>query len=142
MSNVYVSHRWVPGEKGQPPRRERVEYDRNQLLLASVRAGNVASDILTGLEDWQRQMGGLRRKRRKALGPGHPMRIEDRGEEDDVTHALASDGSGRALCGVDESSMAGLLVPASVTGAPTHELMFEDSNRRYHCTTCRTAADL
>ena len=54
MSEVYESRRWVV-RKGEDPRLVTTVYDRNRLMLAAARAGNVASDILAGLQAWQRQ---------------------------------------------------------------------------------------
>lgn len=88
MSDIYESHRWIK-EKGQPPRRAKVEYDRNRLLLASVRAGNVAADVLDGLDVWSRQVAKNRRQHREQLSAGHPMRIEELPEEMKLLHALA-----------------------------------------------------
>lgn len=140
MGGVYESHRWVK-EKGKAARKVKVEYDRDRLLLASVRAGNVAADILDCLEEWGRQMDDVRRQRRKQLGPGHPMRFEEPTDEATILHALSIDDPARTLCGADASAMDNYMVPDE-TGAPRHELMFEDSNPRNHCKKCRTASGL
>jgi hypothetical protein len=119
----------------------KVEYDRDRLLLASVRAGNVAEDILDGLEAWGRQMSNVRRERRMQLGSGHPMRIEEVTEEAAILHALSSGDPTTTLCGADASGMDGYMVPDSA-GAPAHVLMFEDSNPRNHCKKCHAASGL
>jgi hypothetical protein len=143
LSEVYESRRWVV-EEGQEPRLVTTAFDRNRLILAAVRASNVAADILDGLDDWERQKNRIRREQRQALGPGHSMRIErgPNGQQDrPVLHALSTDGLS-TLCGVDASTMDRYLVPQAKAGEPDHELLFEDSNRKYHCKDCHVASGL
>ena len=69
------------------------------------------------------------------------MRIEELTDEATVLHALSNDDQATNLCGTDASAMDGYMVPDH-TGAPHHELLFEDSNPLNHCKKCRTASEL
>ncbi|MGN6129226.1 MAG: hypothetical protein ACTHOK_02700, partial [Nocardioidaceae bacterium] len=89
MSEVYESRRWVV-RKGEEPQLVTTVYDRNRLLLAAVRAGNVASDILAGLEAWERQKQRIWRDQRRALGPGHLLRMETDSTDVGTSHALSA----------------------------------------------------
>lgn len=140
MSETYESHRWVK-RKGEPARRIKVEYDRSRLLLTSVRVGNLAADLLDGVDDWRRQTDAIRRERRRQLGPGHPMRAEQVTDDAWVLHALLNEGEAITLCGSDSSDMDGHVIPGP-GGDPHHALMFEDSNPRSQCKKCRTASGL
>lgn len=140
MSEVYESRRWA-ARKGEEPELVTTVYDRNRLMLAATRAGNVASDILAGLEDWERQKKRIRRDQRQALGPGHPLRLEADGTDVGTSHALSTGTRERTLCGLDASAME----PAFTFQADESqrmEIVFEDSNSKYHCKACRQASGL
>lgn len=130
MSEVYESRRWVV-RKSEEPELVTTVYDRNRLMLAAARAGNVASDILAGLEDWEHQKERIRRDQRKALGPGHRLRVEAGGTDVGISHALSTGTRGRTLCGLDASAME----PAFTFHADESqrmEIVFEDSSSNHH----------
>lgn len=143
FSEVHTSHRWVKGAtRKDPPIRVKVEYTRNSLVLTSVRAGNLASDLLRGLDAWSQELRMLRQQHRLSLGPGHPMRIEGEHSGSPVLHALSLDRPSTALCGADTSEMGNFVIPHSATGEPTAEMMFEDSNASIQCKKCFAASGL
>jgi hypothetical protein len=137
MFEVYESRRWVV-RKGEDPELVTTVYDRNRLMLAAARAGNVASDILAGLAEWECQTDRIRREQRKALGPGHPLRVETDGTDVGVSHALSTGSPGQTLCGLDASAMEPALTYHADESQRT-EIVFEDSNNTYHCEVCRRA---
>ena len=119
-------------------------YDRNDLLLASCRATNVAADLLEGLdEQWREEKARVRAAQAAALGPSHLLRIEQRpGDERDVLHGLVSEDSEMTLCGESAVGMEGWMVPHAVTGEPDHPQAFEHTNREYQCKACRVTSGL
>jgi hypothetical protein len=144
LSDVYESRRWVRAKKGVDPELVVTVYDRNDLLLASCRATNVAADLLEGLdEQWREEKARVRAAQSAALGPGHLLRIEQRpGDERDVLHGLVSEDSEVTLCGESGVGMEGWMVPHAVTGEPDHPQVFEHTNREYQCKACRVTSGL
>lgn len=144
MSDVYESRRWVRSKKGAYPELVVTVYDRNDLLLASCRATNVAADLLQGLgEHWREEKARIRAAELADLGPGHLLRIEQRlGDESVVLHGLASEDGEVTLCGLSAAAMQGWMVPHAVTGNPDHPQMFERTNRDYQCESCQVESGL
>lgn len=129
-AGIYASRRYVLNKSTKKPELVRVPYDRDSLLLSTTRANNVAADLLDGLAGWRDYVHEAARARRGALGPGHPLRVQEVSGSDPILHALAPQGSS-ALCGVDVSNFEGY-----------RDMAFEDSNRAFHCLTCRRLSGL
>ncbi len=144
MSDVYESRRWVRPKKGVDPELVVSVYDRNDLLLASCRATNVAADLL---ED--SMSNGA--KRRPGSGPRRG-RLWDlviccgsssvRVTSETLLHGLVSEDSEMTLCGESAVGMEGWMIPHAVTGEPDHPQVFEHTNREYQCKACRVTSGL
>jgi hypothetical protein len=138
LERASESRRYVFNKETKQYDLVRVPYDRDSLLLATVRASNVAADILDGVAQWREQLQRAARERRS--GVAHPMVYEDPTSGGDsrlpsgegghfpptavLLHALAKNGLA-TVCGL------------GATGLNRYrDLAFEDSNPINQCGTC------
>jgi hypothetical protein len=135
MSDVVESRRWVKGQI------KTTTYTRDRLLSASSRAGNVASDVLAGLEaGWGDQLSRERqtmwREQRARLGSHKSSEHFDEAG-DSVLHAVSNGDTTVTLCG--EEVLEVFLLPHG-DPAQRQPLIFEDSNDQFHCNRCHELA--